>query len=264
MEDFIELKLKKFKALSEEQIISDKRFPVKVLAREGEEISVILTPDGNRAIYECYLTELSDFIINRYESKLLKRIILSKYSDILQYQVCDILNKIYEVEDDEELGYRKRLYTIKDELIEYFKKDKRARVTGLVLFRLPLYIEILEKCADRMVESFYTEREYEDFIGLLKYFVNVQGDRPRLIHLYVHKQGMYTVLDENNEDITEKCIADFGGVEETPYENFDDLLISVLITLAPEKIVIHNGENIKNRELFDTIKRVFGKVEYSI
>ena len=75
---------------------------------------------------------------------------------------------------------------------------------------------------------------------------------------------MYTVLDENNEDITEKCIADFGGVEETPYENFDDLLISVLITLAPEKIVIHNGENIKNRELFDTIKRVFGKVEYSI
>ena len=264
MEDFIELKLKNDKALLKEQIISEKRFPVRVSGSDNEEITVIFTPGGDKAIFDCYLTELSDFIINRYENKLLKRIILSKYKDFMQYQMSDVLSKIYMLEDDAELGYRARLYTIKTELSEYFKTDKRARVTGLVLFRLPRYIEILEKCSDRMVESFYTEKEYEEFIGLLKYFVNVQGERPKLIHLYVHKYGMYSVLDENNQDITEKCLEDFVGVEDAPYENFDDLLISVLITLAPEKIVIHNCENIKNKELFDTIKRVFEKVEYTI
>lgn len=264
MEDFIELKLKNDKALLNEQIVSLKAFPIKVSNEENKEISVIYFLNGNKDLYDKFMTCLSEFVIKRYEKKLLKRIILTKWNDFLEFQLFDVLEKIAEVNDDEYIGYNARLSTVKKELSEYFTFDRRARLTGLVLFRLPEYVEMLEKCAERLVELFYTQKEYEEFIGLLKYFVNVQGERPRLIHLYVHKQGMYTVLNENNEDITEECIEDFGGADEIPTENFDDLLISVLITLAPEKIVVHNGENIKNRELFDTIKKVFEKVEYSI
>lgn len=264
MEDFIELKLKNDKALLNEQIVSLKAFPIKVSENENKEISVIYFLNGNDGLYDKFMTCLSEFVIKRYEKKLLKRIISTKWNDFIEFQLFDVLEKITEIDDDEYIGYELRLNTVKKELYEYFKSDRRGRLTGLVQFRLPEYIDILEKCAERLVEIFYTQREYEEFIGLLKYFVNVQGERPRLVHLYVNKQGMYTVLDENNEDITEECIEDFGGVEEIPKENFDDLLISVLITLAPEKIVIHNGENIKNKELFDTIKKVFEKVEYII
>jgi hypothetical protein len=39
--------------------------------------------------------------------------------------------------------------------------------------------------------------------------------------------------------------------------NFDDLLVSTLITLAPKLITIHCISSFKNKELLETIKNVF-------
>ena len=44
----------------------------------------------------------------------------------------------------------------------------------------------------------------------------------------------------------------------------DDLLISMLISLAPKKIIVENKEKIKNEQLFETIEKVFLNVEYKI
>ena len=39
--------------------------------------------------------------------------------------------------------------------------------------------------------------------------------------------------------------------------NYDDLLVSSLITLAPRKVVIHSIGHFRNKELMETIKNVF-------
>ena len=133
---------------------------------------------------------------------------------------------------------------------------------GLVTFRMKEYEALLTQAAEQLFDIYLTHKEYEEFIELLRYFVNVQSARPHLTHLIVHSRGMYTILNEDKEDITAECISDFARPEEISTDNFDDLLISMLITLAPEKIIVHNSVDIKNAELFDTINKVFGKVEY--
>jgi len=41
--------------------------------------------------------------------------------------------------------------------------------------------------------------------------------------------------------------------------NYDDLLISTLITISPNRILIHDIEEFKNKELVQTISNVFAE-----
>ena len=102
------------------------------------------------------------------------------------------------------------------------------------------------------------EREYEEFIRLLKYFVSIQENRPPAVNVLVRAEGVYELFDSNGRNITKKCLMEFLTDENVISEvNFDDLLISMLITLAPKKIIVHGSEKITNKELFLTIERVF-------
>ena len=129
-------------------------------------------------------------------------------------------------------------------------------------FRLREYLKILERTAQKLLELHETEQEYKEFISLLKYFVTVQEERPRLTHLVIDEQCIYTLLDEKKQDITEKSIREFVYPLDATHENYDDLLLSVLITLAPRKLIVHRPENMQNKDLLDTIVSVFSNVEF--
>ena len=109
-----------------------------------------------------------------------------------------------------------------------------------------------------MAEKSIIEQEYNDFINLLKYFVNIQTSRPKLVHVIVLSSGSYELVSEEKENITKKAMSDFVDIDDLPDNiNYDDLLISMLITLAPKSVVVHNAKLIKNKELFKTIDLVF-------
>ena len=65
------------------------------------------------------------------------------------------------------------------------------------------------------------------------------------------------MLDNDENEITNECIQDFTNEVNVGEINYDDLLVSSLITLAPKKIMIHNINRIENKELLETIKNVF-------
>lgn len=262
LNDRIQLGFRNEKALVNEKIVSDKEFPVKILTSQDAHVNVIFTYGANKKIFDSYITALADYIINKYEKKLLKRILLKNYGELKPFQVQDILRYMPELANDAETGIQCRRQMVKNGLYTYFSENDSASVEGLVTFRLQKYEKLLAQLAEQLFEIYLAHKEYEEFIELLKYFVNVQGARPRLTHLIVHDGGMYSILNEDKEDITADCISDFARPEEISKDNFDDLLISMLITLAPEKIIVHNSEDIKNAELFETIHKVFGKVVY--
>jgi len=142
-------------------------------------------------------------------------------------------------------------------LSEYFEYSNNLILDGFVNFRLKEYIKDLEDIVDRAVDDFLMEREYKEFIRLLRYFVEIQSPKYDTIHIIIEYDGKYTVLDEMKNEITNECIDEF--INEIPEEeiNYDDLLVSSLITFAPKKIVIHSKGQLKNKELLETIKNVF-------
>ena len=205
-----------------------------------------------------FLNVLSEYIIDRYEPQFIKRLLQEGFPTLSPVHQREVLRAAERFADDLEIGYQARKQSILLSLYDYLREDSVMLLDGFVAFRLKHYEAILELLTDRLVENCITQREYEDFIGLLKYFVNIQENRPHLVHVVISVNGSYTLVSESGENITERCLSDFVDCGNIPDNtNFDDLLISMLITLAPENIAIHNSEQIRNKELFQTIKRVF-------
>lgn len=241
-------------------------FPISISKDEtsGSVTYIYFEPSDDVFVLDQYVNVVAEYIIERYECRLLRRVLEEEYRELSPLQKREVLKSIELFSDDPAIGYRARKQAVLLSIYDYLKEDTTMLIDGFVAFRLKEYESILSQLAKRLVEHYLTRKEYEEFISLLKYFVNVQEQRPEKTHIIIGDSGGYTLLDEQGEDITAPSFADFieGEILLTE-EAYDDLLISVLITLAPKTITVHNCLAIKNHELFSTISQVFdGKIDY--
>ncbi len=255
MNNLITVSFRNDKILKNENLVSANEFSVKSISANDRRICAQVDLKTTEEFDE-FVNALSGYIIKKYEPKLLKKTIKDVYPEIPDFTV----NEIVKTKKDDDTAERKRV--VGSILKDYFSKNDNGSIEGLVTFRLSEYKKMLYSLSEELVDEYYLTREYEDFLELLRYFISVQEIRPEKVYVCVNKYGMYGVLNEAREDITNRCAAEFLRGDEVRAENFDDLLISILITLAPKKIIVQNSENIKNKQLFETIESVFEKVEY--
>lgn len=205
---------------------------------------------------------LADFILWKYEEKLISRIINSNYCYFNALDKKNILNfAIENIKSDKSifssLYHIRRRNIIIRKLNEYFDSADSMVLDGFINFRLKDYMKELEEVVDKAVDDFLMEREYKEFIRLLKYFVEIQEPKLSMVHVLTRYDGKYMLLDENKNEIVNECIKEFAHEVEEGEINHDDLLVSSLITLAPYRIIIHLTAKFKNKELLETIKSVF-------
>ena len=251
----IKLSFRNDKTLLNERVVSTRKFPVKTLI--CDKTRTYATVDlSDEKVFDDYIKNLSLYVIKKYENRILKRIIRKNYPEIPNFAISEII----ELKKDTDLSLRIEL--VEKILKTYFRDHEEGNVEGIVRFRFFEYKKMLRDLADELIDIYYLNREYEDFVELLRYFINVQDFRPEIVYIRVLSNGTYLIFDKNKNDITKKCLQEFASTEEINDVSFDDLLISILITLAPEKIVVENSEKIKNIQLFETIEKVFENVEY--
>ena len=106
-------------------------------------------------------------------------------------------------------------------------------------------------------EEYMVEKEYNEFIKLLKYFVDVQDSKVDEINILIEKNGDYRLIDEEGNDLIENMMMELPDVKFDSKENREELIISTMITNAPNKVIIHCVEYCKNKELIGTISKVF-------
>lgn len=255
MNDRIMVGFRNEEALKRAKVVSEREFPVVNIFYDDNHTYAVVDMSDEK-VFANYIRALTRYIIDRYETKILKRIILKNYPDIPHITV----NEILKLKENENLTERRMV--IEDILKEYFTENESGSVEGIVNFRLYEYKKILNSMAENMVDLYYLNREYDDFVELLRYFISVQTLRLELVFITVNSYGMYNVLNDNREDITKSALAEIVPPDEAENIAYDDLLISILISLAPKKIVVEHPENIKNKQLFETIEKVFENVEY--
>ena len=259
MNDQIRLDFRNIKAVPSGPFLSGQ----KETAQEKDEKNCeVYHFHNSRELYEAFLSELSEFIIDTFEEKLLLYFAKQYKTEGTTYHGKELLSYLKNLEQTPMFSRENKKRAVFKGLSLYFAEKDSANVNGLVTFRLREYLKILERTAQKLVECYETETEYREFISLLKYFVTVQEDRLEVVHLIVDEMCAYKILDENKQDITEKSIREFVYPLDASCENYDDLLLSVLITLAPKKLIIHRPEKILNQDLFETITRVFSNISY--
>ncbi|AEV70422.1 putative sporulation protein YtxC [Acetivibrio clariflavus] len=206
---------------------------------------------------------LADYIIKEYEEKLLLRIINSNYCYFNSIEKKEILRLALLIIKNDDKNFLNSLFQIRrrniiiKKLVDYFESSNKVILDGFVNFRLKDYIKDLEEIVDKAVDEFLTEREYKEFIRLLRYFVDIQEPKFNVIHVLVDYDNKYILLDEKKKEITNECIQEFMSDIPEGEINYDDLLVSSLITMAPKKVIIHSADNFRNKELLETIKNVF-------
>ncbi len=206
--------------------------------------------------YNIFSEILSSTIIEFYEKNIIKHLINSNYfyfTDIEQRKIFDIVNSyIYNGELTES-------YIRKDSIIisciEYFSNNKSAILDGFVRFRLNDYIKIIDYIVDMAVNKFVIDREYTEFIDLLKCYINSKDCGTNIVHLIYHNQESI-LLDEFKKNIDlDDSILNSKYLSDITFSS-NDYTLNTLLTLLPKKIYIHLIDNIQD-EFINTLKLVF-------
>ena len=208
-----------------------------------------------------FCSDLAYYIINKYSNSFLWTIVNSSYDTLSKnerHQIYEIAEHYFEKANSDKITFLKNY--IEKNLYNYFVYEASDSIVldGFARFRLKRFYEELEKVADYSADEYFRECEYKSFILMLKEFILLQKPLMRVVNIKVENSGRYFICDENFEELSKSYIAELEGIfESSDIFCEDDMLLSALISIAPKKIIIHCEYNIKNKQLFDTIKSVF-------
>ena len=150
-----------------------------------------------------------------------------------------------------------------DKITRCIEENNEINISGFLTFRTKDLNGDLESIADKVVEEYMVEKEYNEFIKLLKYFVDVQDSKVDEVNILIEKNGNYYLRDEAGNDLVENMMVELPDVKFDSIENQEELIISIIISSAPKKVIIHCVQHCKNKELIETISKVFtDKVYY--
>lgn len=202
---------------------------------------------------------LSELIVDRAEPELLRRIVRRQYGyleETLREQVVHAARRLLDQAPggapDAAAPRKARVYA---RLLEHLEHSDVVHIEGFIRFRLKDYVEELEEAVERAVEDHLMDREYGEFIRLLRYFVELQEPRPEAVHVVCLAGGGFALFDADGGPIplaavAEVTVSGLEGVE-------GDALLSALVSLAPRRVVVHEGVARLTPDTASALRQVF-------
>lgn len=212
--------------------------------------------------YVYFSEELYKYIANEFCKNKLMSLVKDSYFFLNADEIDDVCKRCsdiilnYTVINDKNISYINMINSIINKIIECIKENDEININGFTTFRMKNIEKGFSDIIDKVIENYMVEREYDEFIKLLKYFVDIQDSKVDELNIYVDKEGKYLLQDMNGNNVENKMIDELCDVNVNGV-NVDDVLISGLITLSPKKIVIHCKESFNNKEIIQTILNVF-------
>jgi len=205
---------------------------------------------------------LSDLIINEWERIILGDLVRTHYENLTKGEQSAIVSAATRNLDCRTDGRPDLLRKIDRKgrilrlILDYLAGQKELNIDGFITFRLRDYRVELNDAVGHAVDDFLMEKEYLEFINLLRYFVEAQESKLKLVHVIILPDGLFKLVDPKGSAINREYLTEaFLDVE--PDLNSEDLLVSALITIAPERIVLHCPAELDRLEHLETIRSVF-------
>jgi putative sporulation protein YtxC len=232
---------------------SDVQFNKKILVNFNLYFSMLVYKILAREFYD---KKLDEFICDTY--------FFLRDSEIDEVKKLCMNAFFYEgkIKDETDVFCINRRNLIVNKIKACINETEEINIEGYVRFRVKETEDDFESIVDKVIEKYMVEKEYDEFIKLLKYFVDIQECKIDEVNIYANKDGEYKISDSHGNSILNKMSEEVNISGYNSPVNKEDLIISGLITLAPKKIVIHCADYFFNKELLETIKKVFEKKTY--
>ena len=199
---------------------------------------------------------LSCLVIDELEESFIKKIILKNYFYFDFDERKHILEMCFDIfADDFNLYFDKKYNCLINDFENYLSNNKSIVLDGFLNFRIKDYLTILEDVTDEAVNNFVIEKEYMEFISLLKMYINSQKSNCDIVHLvYTTEASILLDKDKNIIDVSDdifkaKYLSDISF-------SSNDYALNSLLTLIPKKIYVHLINNCID-EFIHTISLIF-------
>ncbi|MDD4570548.1 MAG: putative sporulation protein YtxC [Tepidanaerobacteraceae bacterium] len=221
-----------------------------------------------KVFFNCVANALSDIIVNYWEPRLIRRIIRENYfyfNKAEQNKIYDFAQEILnynELSGKKDLSHQIRRKTfVLHKIQEYLFSSNTIILDGFVNFRLKKYLEQLEESVDKAIDEYLMDKEYREFIKLLRHFVDLQEPKRDLVNVVFHNTEII-LMDENCKCIEKDSTLDLVA-KENPEVNMDDIIVSTLINIAPRRITIHGFSGKEKIEVVNALYNIFeGRINF--
>lgn len=186
---------------------------------------------------------LSFLVIDELEDSILEKIILQNYFYFNYDERKEILNYYYSIlSDDYYEKFESKFSSLYNSFLEYISENKSLVLNGFLNFRIQGYYKILNEIISESVNLYLMEKEYKEFISLLRFYINSQSSNSNIVHL-ICNSNENVLIDENkniiniyDEVFNAKYLSDITF-------SSNDYILNTLLNLLPKKIYIHLLDN---------------------
>lgn len=205
--------------------------------------------------FSYFLSELlTEVILEFYEDKLIYQILNYNYFYFDEYERLQICDNCMDIVESEEVLVNPRKEMIQRALISYIQEQKSMILEGFVNFRLKEYMNYLDNTIDTAVNQFIIEKEYNEFISLLKIYIESKPAECEILHLiYINGESILLDKEKNIVSVSEN-IYNAKYLSDISFSS-NDFALNTLLSLLPAKIEMHviGLED----EFIDTVKQIF-------
>ena len=198
---------------------------------------------------------ITDTILKFYKEKMIKKIINFDYFYFEEYEKKIIIQNCCEIiESSEYEQISKEKEYIHEAVLQYVIENKSMILEGFVNFRIKEYIKYLDSIVDIAVNKYIIEKEYNEFISLLRMYINSKKSNIKNLHIIYGKSEL-TILDEN-KNIVPLCKEIYNAkfLSDIIFSE-NDYALNTLLTLLPQRIEIHLLDS--EDEFIKTVKLIF-------
>jgi putative sporulation protein YtxC len=229
------------------------------------QISVALEPEEKRTISKIqhyYLANaLTETILLNWEKDYVRRSLGRKYK-LKQDECLALLPKVLEYLSGDS-GYSSKAYreqrkaSLLTQILSCLENNSIFDVEGFLQFRAQDYKQEVDKALAYTVDEHILQKEYLEFIELLKHFLNTQTPRIDTLHVGISSEGKFNLFNDQGEKVTGQFLDNYAITDEGDVElSYEDLLISSLIAVAPRQVVLHICYD-GYRDNLQTLRKVF-------
>lgn len=248
--DAIDYLLKNLKTLALDDVcFSCHKFKVYhniIIHYRGNDLPLFLNTISNLLVF---------LVFDLFENIMTRKILQREYFYFDTMEKKQILNKIEDIyyEDTEKLCAKE------DALFhcfyDFLEKNNTIFLKGFITFRLKKYVYELESILDDAVNQYLIEKEYAEFVSLLKLYVNAEKSTTDLVHLIYHKEESILLDQDKNVIKTDINLLNAKFLSDISFSS-SDMVLNTLLNILPKKIYIHLMDE-EADEFITTLELIF-------
>lgn len=256
----IHLSLSKQNEISVKKLLTNHKLE-KEYTYKNDYIEVVLKNNRDKIHNEEIVDEITDLIIDIIENKLLRKYIIKKYSLESSEEIQKIYIYALNIFKNKEFIIKQSLY---QKVYDYILNEEYINIEGFVKFRMKEFNNYISTIVDLAWEEYFIKKDQDEFINVLKYFVDAQKEKLELLRIHIKEDNSFILYDKYGNEIDSINDEEIMNIMIKENLNYEDFLMSNLLTLCPGKIeIIDSLNNNSSKEIIEIIKSIFGdKVSY--